>query len=299
MVFSSLIFMWIFLPLVFCLFYLSKETYRNYLLLFASIVFYAWGEPIYILLMLISIVVNFFFGIFVDEKQNKKLYLILAICFNLSLLGYFKYFNTFVYGINNILGKELIAVREVALPLGISFYTFQIMSYIIDLYRGEIKVQKNFFNLALYISFFPQLVAGPIVKYRDIEMQIEHRLFTAEKIALGIKRFIYGIGKKVILSNSIATVVDSIFAIPLEQLSASWVWGGVALYTLQIYYDFSGYSDMAIGLGRMFGFEFGENFNYPYISSSIKEFGEDGTFHCLHGLENMYIFHSVEIEGER
>lgn len=272
MVFSSMIFLWIFLPLVLGLYYLLKEEYRNYLLLIVSIIFYAWGEPIYIILMLLSITINYFIGILIDKKQNKRIFLVLAIIVNLSILGYFKYFFSFANGMNNVFGQELIVIKQIALPLGISFYTFQIMSYIIDLYRGEIKVQRNYFNLALYISFFPQLVAGPIVKYRDVEEQIEHRECCIGKIALGIKRFIYGLGKKVILSNSIAAVVDSIFAIPLEQLSVGWVWCGVALYTLQIYYDFSGYSDMAIGLGRMFGFEFVENFNYPYISTSIQEF---------------------------
>lgn len=272
MLFSSMVFMWIFLPLIFCAYYLMKNEYRNYLLLVMSILFYTWGEPLYIILMLTSIVVNYFFGILIDGKQNKLLFLVLAIIFNLSLLGYFKYFYTIAVSLNNMIGKDIIAIKAIALPLGISFYTFQIMSYIIDLYRGEIKVQRNIFYLALYISFFPQLVAGPIVKYRDVEEQIQIRKHSTEKVAYGIKRFIYGLGKKVIISNTVASVTDSIFAVPIENLGAIWVWIGVGLYTLQIYYDFSGYSDMAIGLGKMFGFDFLENFNYPYISKSIKEF---------------------------
>ena len=207
-----------------------------------------------------------------DRYAKKKIVLIVAIIFNLMILGYFKYFSSMMGALNGLIGKELIQVKTIILPLGISFYTFQIMSYIIDLYRGEIKVQKNIFRLALYITFFPQLVAGPIVKYHDVENQIAHRECTPEKIGYGIKRFIYGLGKKVIISNSIASVVDTIFTNSVDTISTLWVWIGVFLYTLQIYYDFSGYSDMAIGLGKMFGFDFMENFNYPYISKSIQEF---------------------------
>ena len=207
-----------------------------------------------------------------DRYAKKKIVLIVAIIFNLMILGYFKYFSSMMGALNGLIGKELIQVKTIILPLGISFYTFQIMSYIIDLYRGEIKVQKNIFRLALYITFFPQLVAGPIVKYHDVENQIAHRECTPEKIGYGIKRFIYGLGKKVIISNSIASVVDTIFTNSVDTISTLWVWIGVFLYTLQIYYDFSGYSDMAIGLEKMFGFDFMENFNYPYISKSIQEF---------------------------
>lgn len=207
-----------------------------------------------------------------DRYAKKKIVLIVAIIFNLMILGYFKYFSSMMGALNGLIGKELIQVKTIILPLGISFYTFQIMSYIIDLYRGEIKVQKNIFRLALYITFFPQLVAGPIVKYHDVENQIAHRECTPEKIGYGIKRFIYGLGKKVIISNSIASVVDTIFTNSVNTISTLWIWMGVFLYTLQIYYDFSGYSDMAIGLGKMFGFDFMENFNYPYISKSIQEF---------------------------
>lgn len=272
MLFSSMVFLWIFLPIVFCGYHLLKDQYKNIWLLVASLIFYSWGEPAYIFLMLFSIIVNYLLGIWMDRYAKKKIVLIVAIIFNLMILGYFKYFSSMMGALNGLIGKELIQVKTIILPLGISFYTFQIMSYIIDLYRGEIKVQKNIFRLALYITFFPQLVAGPIVKYHDVENQIAHRECTPEKIGYGIKRFIYGLGKKVIISNSIASVVDTIFTNSVDTISTLWVWIGVFLYTLQIYYDFSGYSDMAIGLGKMFGFDFMENFNYPYISKSIQEF---------------------------
>ena len=272
MLFSSMVFLWIFLPIVFCGYHLLKDQYKNIWLLVASLIFYSWGEPAYIFLMLFSIIVNYLLGIWMDRYAKKKIVLIVAIIFNLMILGYFKYFSSMMGALNGLIGKELIQVKTIILPLGISFYTFQIMSYIIDLYRGEIKVQKNIFRLALYITFFPQLVAGPIEKYHDVENQIAHRECTPEKIGYGIKRFIYGLGKKVIISNSIASVVDTIFTNSVDTISTLWVWIGVFLYTLQIYYDFSGYSDMAIGLGKMFGFDFMENFNYPYISKSIQEF---------------------------
>lgn len=272
MLFSSMVFLWIFLQIVFCGYHLLKDQYKNIWLLVASLIFYSWGEPAYIFLMLFSIIVNYLLGIWMDRYAKKKIVLIVAIIFNLMILGYFKYFSSMMGALNGLIGKELIQVKTIILPLGISFYTFQIMSYIIDLYRGEIKVQKNIFRLALYITFFPQLVAGPIVKYHDVENQIAHRECTPEKIGYGIKRFIYGLGKKVIISNSIASVVDTIFTNSVDTISTLWVWIGVFLYTLQIYYDFSGYSDMAIGLGKMFGFDFMENFNYPYISKSIQEF---------------------------
>ena len=272
MLFSSMVFLWIFLPIVFCGYHLLKDQYKNIWLLVASLIFYSWGEPAYIFLMLFSIIVNYLLGIWMDRYAKKKIVLIVAIIFNLMILGYFKYFSSMMGALNGLIGKELSQVKTIILPLGISFYTLEIMSFIIGLYRGEIKVQKNIFRLALYITFFPQLVAGPIVKYHDVENQIAHRECTPEKIGYGIKRFIYGLGKKVIISNSIASVVDTIFTNSVDTISTLWVWIGVFLYTLQIYYDFSGYSDMAIGLGKMFGFDFMENFNYPYISKSIQEF---------------------------
>lgn len=275
MVFSSMTFIWIFLPILLFVYYISKEKYRNIILLFFSLIFYSWGEPKYIVLMLISILVNYIFGRILDKcnkKKNKKIVLIVSIVFNLGLLVYFKYFNFIATNIDNIIGQNVIPNKNIVLPIGISFYTFQIMSYIIDLYRGDIKVQKNSLNLALYISFFPQLIAGPIVKYKDIDEQLQKRTVTIEKFSNGIKRFVYGLAKKVIFANTLAYIADTIFNSNIELLNMPIAWLGAICYTLQIYFDFSGYSDMAIGLGKMFGFEFMENFNLPYISESITEF---------------------------
>ena len=275
MVFSSMTFIWIFLPILLFVYYISKEKYRNIILLFFSLIFYSWGEHKYIVLMLISILVNYIFGRILDKcnkKKNKKIVLIVSIVFNLGLLVYFKYFNFIATNIDNIIGQNVIPNKNIVLPIGISFYTFQIMSYIIDLYRGDIKVQKNLLNLALYISFFPQLIAGPIVKYKDIDEQLQKRTVTIEKFSNGIKRFVYGLAKKVIFANTLAYIADTIFNSNIELLNMPIAWLGAICYTLQIYFDFSGYSDMAIGLGKMFGFEFMENFNLPYISESITEF---------------------------
>ncbi len=273
MVFSSMLFLWLFLPIVLITYFISNKKVKNIILLIASLVFYAWGEPKYIILMLISIVVNYIFGLLIDKYRKKsKLFLILDILFNLLLLGYFKYYNFFVNNINNIFNHQLLSIRNIALPIGISFYTFQILSYIIDLYRNEIKVQKNILNLALYISFFPQLIAGPIVRYKNIEEEINNRTESVENFADGVRRFTYGLGKKVIFSNTLAYVVDTIYSNNVNALNTPVAWLAAIAYTLQIYYDFSGYSDMAIGLGRMFGFHFPENFDYPYISQSITEF---------------------------
>jgi alginate O-acetyltransferase complex protein AlgI len=229
--------------------------------------------------MLISIIINFYFGLVIDRSKQyyAKLLLLGCIAINLGTLGYFKYFGFFIHNINVLLGKQGADTRSIILPIGISFYTFQALSYVIDVYRSKLngsslKAQNNIVKLALYISFFPQLIAGPIVKYHDVEQQINNRSVNVEYMAYGIKRFIYGIGKKVLISNTMAVVVDDIFAIPMGQLGTGVAWLGIICYTLQIYFDFSGYSDMAIGLGKMFGFTFMENFNYPYVANSIKEF---------------------------
>lgn len=275
MIFSSMVFLWIFLPILLIIYFVSKDKYRNIILLIFSLIFYSWGEPQYISLIIFSILVNYILGLILDKVKNKrteKLVLAIAVLFNLGLLGYFKYFNFFVTNINRIFGSSMISIRNIELPIGISFYTFQIISYIIDLYRGDIKVQKNPLNLALYISFFPQLIAGPIVKYHDIDEQLQKREVTTEKFARGINRFIYGLAKKVIIANSMAFIADSIFDANVSSINMTISWIGAICYTLQIYFDFSGYSDMAIGLGRMFGFELMENFNLPYISCSITEF---------------------------
>lgn len=272
MVFSSPVFLWCFLPVIFIAYYIVPGRAKNILLLAGSLVFYAWGEPRYIFLMLFSIVINYFFGLLMEKcSERKKPVLIAAIVTDLALLAYFKYFNFLAGVVNDIFG-DVIPLREIALPIGISFYTFQILSYIIDLYRGRYKAQRNIINLALYISFFPQLIAGPIVKYKDIDEQLASRICTREKTAEGIRRFIYGLGKKVIVANIAAQYVDSIYSTDPAGLTGALAWFGAILYTLQIYYDFSGYSDMAIGLGKMFGFEFQENFRYPYLSASVQEF---------------------------
>lgn len=273
MLFSSSIFLLLFLPTVIIVNFFIKTKYSNYFLLAASLVFYAWGEPIYVLLMLASIVLNWSFGLLIAKHEKHKTWLLgLCVAANLLILGYFKYYNFFVHSINSLIGRQLISPRQIALPIGISFFTFQALSYVIDLYRKECRVQRNILNLALYVSFFPQLIAGPIVRFRDVDAQIEHREVSCEKFAIGFRRFLYGLGKKVIISNVMAEVADSIFAIPHFQLTTLSAWVGAIAYMMQIYYDFSGYSDMAIGLGKIFGFDFLENFRYPYLSASIQEF---------------------------
>lgn len=273
MLFCSMIFLWAFLPAILILYHLINDKYKNFILLIFSLIFYAWGEPKYILLMIIVIILNYFFGIIISKFRNYgKVFLVLCIITNLFILGYYKYSNFIIENINYVFGKDVIPIHNIILPIGISFYIFQTLSYVIDLYRGEIKVQKSLINLALYTSFFPQLIAGPIVKYHDIEEQISSRIVTYKKFAFGIKRFVYGLAKKVILSNTFAEVVDKILSCKVEELASSAIWLAILLYTLQIYFDFSGYSDMAIGLAKMFGFDLNENFNYPYLSKSITEF---------------------------
>lgn len=280
MVFSSNIFLFLFLPAVLLSYFFAPKNSRNYLLLIASLFFYAWGEIQYIFILIISIIANYFFGIEISRKSlfaSRKFVLFTAIVFNLTLLGYFKYANFLVENLNDILALFStckITLAKVHLPIGISFFTFHSISYIVDIYRGKVKAQKNIFDLALYISLFPQLVAGPIVRYNTIAKQLDvnkrrhHPLF----VSYGIRRFIIGLGKKVIIANPLGEIADHIFALPADQISFSLAWIGVVCYTLQIFFDFSGYSDMAIGMARIFGFRFLENFNYPYISKSIQEF---------------------------
>lgn len=275
MVFSSMLFIWLFLPLLLAIYFIADKKFKNIILLIFSLIFYAWGEPIYILLMIFSITLNYIFGLLIDKYKNKsikKILLLLTIVIDIGILGYFKYFNFFIEIINSIFGRAVFNFKNIALPIGISFYTFQILSYIIDLYRNKIKVQKNILNLALYISFFPQLIAGPIVKYKDIDKEIAKRYVDITKFSYGIKRFIIGLSKKILLANTLAITADAIFDSNLELINTPIMWIGAIAYTLQIYFDFSGYSDMAIGLGSMFGFTFMENFNLPYISRSVTEF---------------------------
>lgn len=275
MLFSSTTFLFAFLPLVLVVYYVLPKKCRNLVLLIFSLVFYAWGEPVYILLMAASIVAAYFTGILADKEKYSqkisKLALILAILWNIGLLLFFKYTDFFIGIVNNVFNLE-IKQLELELPIGISFYSFQTLSYVIDVYRGDVKPQRNFLDLACYVALFPQLIAGPIVRYKDIAQQLSQRKETLENFANGAKRFCIGLGKKVILANNIGAVFDTISNTPQEELSIVASWLGIIAYTFQIYFDFSGYSDMAIGLGKMFGFEFLENFNYPYISQSITDF---------------------------
>ena len=277
MIFSSMIFLWLFLPVTLILYLaflkIGKNKAGNIVLLLASLLFYAWGEPLYIFLMLLVVALNYLFGYLLGmEKYHCRYILAIGVTGNVVILGYFKYFNFFATYFDKLMQHDVIALKDIALPLGISFYTFQAMSYMVDVYRGEVKAQKNYFHLLLYISFFPQLIAGPIVKYKDIEKQLLMRTNTYEKRVYGVRRFIYGLGKKVLLANAIGRYVDMIFYYQIGELSTGILWLAMIFYTLQIYYDFSGYSDMAIGLSSMFGFELEENFRYPYISGSVREF---------------------------
>lgn len=275
MVFSNLVFLFLFLPIVLLTYFLSPRVLKNFILLIFSLFFYAWGEPKYVFLMLFSILINYIFGLLVAKNKNSlkvsRVYLTLAIIVNLLILGYYKYYGFLIDNINALFDLS-ITITPLPLPIGISFFTFQAMSYVIDVYRNDAKVQKNIFDLALYISLFPQLVAGPIVRYNTIADQIKNRIHSMELFSNGLIQFILGLSKKVILANPLGAIADSIFSTPTSELSVTTAWIGILAYSLQIYFDFSGYSDMAIGLGKMFGFEFLMNFNYPYISKSIGEF---------------------------
>lgn len=274
MLFSSMTFLFVFMSLVMAVYFLSKKEIRNYVLLIASIIFYAWGEPRYLAIMIITILVNYAGAILLDKhySSRQRLWIVsLTIVLDLSFLFYFKYFNFVVDNINGVLATDF-QLLDIIMPIGISFYTFQAMSYLIDVYRREVPAQKDVYKLALYIVLFPQLVAGPIVKYHDVCEQIDNRTIEFKNVIIGFKRFITGLAKKVLIANTLAEVVDKIFAQAPENLTTGVSWLGAVAYCLQLYYDFSGYSDMAIGLGLMFGFRFLENFNYPYISKSITEF---------------------------
>ena len=273
MVFSSMVFLCIFLPVVFLLHLLLPGIRaKNGMLLLASLIFYAYGEPVYVILMIASAFVNYLSALLIGRKPTgKKAVMAVNVILNLGVLVLFKYTGFLAESVNTILGTA-IPVPSIRLPIGISFFTFQAMSYVIDVYRGVTGAQKNFGKVLLYISFFPQLIAGPIVKYHDIAQEIENRTQTVDGVTDGIRRFIVGLSKKVLISNTVGLVADTLFAADVSGLNAAAAWIGAVSYMLQIYFDFSGYSDMAIGLGEMFGFHFKENFNYPYISGSIREF---------------------------
>lgn len=271
MVFSSTFFLFKFLPIVLFLYFIAKDSFRNYILLCASLFFYAWGEPKYVFIMIFLIAFNFVMGkTLAPNNKYRKINLILSIIGNLSFLFFFKYINFFITNINTVLQINLNTVN-VSLPIGISFFTFQSMSYVIDVYKEEVKPQKNIFNLALYVSLFPQLVAGPIVRYQTVEYEIDNRTHSSKKVKEGITRFIYGLSKKVLIANFLGNLADEAFLLGSNS-SVLLTWLAVISYSLQIFFDFSGYSDMAIGLGKIFGFTFLENFNYPYISTSVSEF---------------------------
>lgn len=275
MVFSSTIFIFIFLPIVLFTYYVLGKKIKNYVLLIASLFFYAWGGVGYLKILLLSIIINYIFGLLIDRAREKikikKVFLTIGVVINLAILFYYKYYDFFVENSNLVFNTNF-QLKYIVLPIGISFFTFQGMSYIIDIYRKDGKVNKNPFSVALYISFFPQLVAGPIVKYKTVDDQIRNRKETIEYFSYGINRFVMGLAKKVIIADILGSMADNIFSLYYSGIDTPTAWIGAICYTFQIYYDFSGYSDMAIGLGYMFGFKFMENFNYPYISKSITEF---------------------------
>lgn len=273
MVFSSMVFLCVFLPVVFGLhLILPGMRAQNCLLVIASLIFYAYGEPIYVILLVTSSVGNYILARLTGgQLKLKKVFLVLAIFLNLGILILFKYSGFLVQTFDSITGSK-IPVPEIRMPIGISFFTFQALSYVIDVYRGNAKVQKNFGKVLLYISFFPQLIAGPIVKYHDVELEINNRRQSVEETGRGIRRFVAGLSKKVLIANTMGLVADNLFGAAASQITGPGAWLGAVSYMLQIYFDFSGYSDMALGLGMMFGFHFRENFNYPYISESIREF---------------------------
>ena len=277
MLFTSPIFLFFFLPAVLLLYYISPHRFKNLVLLFSSIIFYMWGESVLVLVMIATIIIDFFAARII-EGGNAKFGLSISVISNLGMLGFFKYFNFGVENFEALFGalgfneKSLPVFPHIVLPLGISFYTFQSLSYTIDVYRKEVKANRSLVEFAAFVTVFPQLVAGPIVRYHDVEAQFREKQISAANFSEGIRRFVVGLSKKMLIANPCAAIADSVFGTPIDQVSTMWSWVGIAAYSFQIFYDFSGYSDMAIGLGKMLGFTFLENFNYPYISKSIREF---------------------------
>nr|WP_321152567.1 MBOAT family O-acyltransferase [uncultured Acetatifactor sp.] len=274
MVFSSVVFLFRFFPLFFLLYYLVPERMKNIVLFLGSLIFYAWGEPVYVVLMLFSTVVDYVHGQLLERLRGKRaarLVLLSSVVINLGLLCFFKYADFLIQSVNGVLGTSF-PLFELGLPIGISFYTFQTMSYTIDVYRGQTKVQKNLLDFGVYVAMFPQLIAGPIVKYRDVEERLHNRRITLVDVSQGLQRFCVGLAKKVLLANNIGELWAFVGKMRFQEMSMLTAWLGIVAFGFQIYFDFSGYSDMAIGLGRMLGFVFPENFNYPYISASVTEF---------------------------
>ena len=272
MIFSSIPFLYYFLPIVLGLYLISPKKLKNSVLLLASLVFYGWGEPKYVFLMIATVAFGYVYGLLIEKTRGtiwSKVFLTLSVLTGLTGLLYFKYADFFISNFNLVTGLSL-SLLKLALPIGISFYTFQILSYSVDVYRGSVSAQRNPVTLATYVALFPQLIAGPIVRYSDVENQLSHRTHSFEKVSQGIYRFIIGLSKKVLIANTLGELCESF--IVSSDLSVMYYWLYVICFMLQIYYDFSGYSDMAIGLGKLFGFEFMENFNYPFVSKSITEF---------------------------
>lgn len=275
MVFSSLTFLYFFLPIVLIIYFAVPMRAKNIVIFISGFIFYAWGEPFYIIIMLVSTIIDYTAGRMMDKFDNnpkmRTVFLLVSVIMNLGLLAVFKYSSFLITNVNNIFGTKIFN-PHLPLPIGISFYTFQSMSYTIDLYMRKIKVQKNIISFTSYVTLFPQIVAGPIVRYQDVANEIDSRTISTTKIAEGIGTFVKGLGKKVILANNIGLVWTGVKAMDYSQISVVTAWIGILAFTFQIYYDFSGYSDMAIGLGKMLGFNFPQNFNYPYVSKSISEF---------------------------
>lgn len=277
MIFSSIFFIFVFLPIMLLIYYLTPFRGKNLVLLLGSLLFYAWGEPVYVVLMVFSIAINYVSGLELeyfmethDEKKAKYAF-ITTVVIDLLVLGFYKYYGFVLENLNAVLPFD-IPYHELALPIGISFYTFQTLSYVIDVYLGKVEAQHNPITFGAYVSMFPQLIAGPIVRYSDVEKQLKHRSISREKFGDGVMWFLQGLGKKVLIANNIGMVYDSILALGASNTSVLTAWIGSFAYTMQIYFDFGGYSDMAIGLGKMLGFEFVRNFNYPYTSKSVSEF---------------------------
>lgn len=271
MIFSSLLFLFWFIPIFFLIYYLTPSKLKNAVLLIGSIAFYAWGEPKYLILIFVSIAVNYLCGIIMEKTRKKRIVLVTALVYDFAMLLVFKYTNFFIVNINVITGGDIESV-DITLPLGISFYTFQIASYVIDLYRGKIKAEKSIINLACYLCMFPQLIAGPIVVYSEVSERLNSRKITLAEVEDGIRIFILGLGSKVLIANNVGSLWDRAVALGFENISMPLAWLAMLAYTLQIYFDFNGYSLMAIGLGKMLGFNFPKNFDFPYISRSLTEF---------------------------
>ena len=274
MVFSSLIFIFLFLPLTWILYYLSPKRGRNFVLFFTSLIFYGWGEPRYIILMLFTVTYGYFSGLLLSRSKTagkRRFWLAVSLIINLGILGFFKYAGFFAENVNSLFGLQM-SVPSLTLPLGISFYTFQTLSYTIDVYREDVPVRKKFIPFATYVTMFPQLVAGPIVRYSDIHTQLDERHESLALFGEGTEIFLMGLAKKVLFANTIGVLWDTVKTMPFNESSMLTAWLGIIAFTFQIYFDFSGYSDMAVGLGKMFGFELMRNFDYPYLSKSVTEF---------------------------